>query len=388
MLKNKETENRVITIGCRLNQAEGDALRTVKFDRRQPTLILNTCAVTQEAVRTSWKTIRRYLKTKTDKTKLVVTGCLATLEKTKMDKYPGIDLVITQQEKLKFLNRSTTDTGAILKPLRSRPVIKVQDGCSNHCSFCIASIIRAHPKSTAKEPIINKINGLVAAGFQEIVLSGLNLGLYGIDIGSSLTELIKSIGSASYRIRLSSLQPDTITDQLIELWSDNNLCRHLHIPLQSGDNRILQLMARKYKVDDYCRLIDKIYQKIPGVNIGTDIIAGFPTEDDESFIQTYKIVEKLPFGYLHVFPYSVRAGTGAALLTDNVLGKIKKERVRALRELGDKKKSDFRQKFRNKEMSVIAEARDRGLTDNYLTVTLNQAEKYQKGKLYNITIKE
>jgi threonylcarbamoyladenosine tRNA methylthiotransferase MtaB len=378
--------NKVLTVGCRLNQAEGDILRSFDFDRNRNTIIVNTCAVTQEAVRTSWKTIRRNIANKTKDTQLIVTGCLATLEQNKMLGYSGIDKVITQDQKVKLISSAPVLTNNFLK--RSRPIIKVQDGCPNRCAFCIASVIRGYSRSIPVKIVIDNINKLIRQGYEEIVLTGLNLGAYGFDINSSLVELLKNINTDSYRVRLSSIQPDTITDQMLDLWQSKKICRHLHIPLQSGDDRILKLMERKYTVDDYCRLINKVSKKIKGVNIGTDIIVGFPYEDELAFNNTIKIVEQLPFGYLHVFPYSTRPGTQAALLPDKIPVTVKKERVRILRKIGEQKKARFREQFINKSLPVIAEDNDRGLTDNYLSVALDREHRYEKGKAYNILIKE
>jgi len=369
-------------IGCRLNQAEGDILHPFDFNHNQNTIIVNTCAVTQEAVRTSWKMIRRNIANKTADTRLIVTGCLATLEQAKMLDYPGIDKVITQNQKVELINAAPVLTNSFLK--RSRPIIKVQDGCPNRCSFCIASVIRGYPKSIPAQIVIDKVNNLVSRGYQEVVLTGLNLGAYGVDINSSLIELLKNINTDSFRVRLSSIQPDTITDQLLDLWLSKRLCWHLHVPIQSGDDRILKLMHRKYTVDNYCRLIDKIDQQVPGVNIGTDIIVGFPSEDESSFNKTLKIVEQLPFGYLHVFPYSMRTGTAAAELKDDVSPQVKKERVRILKAISKAKQEKFRSRFANTTMSVVAEEKNCGLTDNYLRLPLPQAENYRKGKIYEI----
>lgn len=388
MSRKTNFDNKVITIGCRLNQSESDALRSLNFLNGQNAVIINTCAVTQSAVRTSWKTIRRNISTKHARSKLIITGCLATLEKSKLLECTGIDKVLTQTEKTALLENSppVTDNSQLCLN-RSRPLVKIQDGCPNHCSFCIACLVRGKAKSIPVHTILKHINNLVTRGYQEIVLTGLNLGSYGIDTNTSLTELLKNIDTDSCRIRLSSIQPDTITDELLGLWQTKNLCRHLHIPLQSGDDRILQLMRRKYTVANYCRLIQKLHAKIPGINIGTDIIVGFPTEDEQSFNKTVKIAEQLPFGYLHVFPYSARVGTEAAKFKDDVSAKIKKERVQILRKIAEQKKTDFRHKFINTVLPVIAEKKNRGLSDNYLSLQLPR-DKYEKGKLYNIVLKE
>jgi len=390
---------KVITVGCRLNQAEGDRLTDLKIERLKDykisnlepdnlefsnLVIVNTCAVTHQAARTSWKMIRRTINSKIENqnTKLIVTGCLASLERDKLLNTPGIDAVIAQQDKITLLDNIQYPTPNIhYASARSRPVVKIQDGCPNECSFCIARIIRGRPKSVPTDTIIEEINHYINLGYQEIVLTGLNLGCYGIDNGSSLTKLIKSLNNTTYRVRLSSIEPDTITDELLNLWQTVRLCRHLHIPLQSGDDRLLKLMRRKYTVGDFCKLVDKIVAKISGINIGTDIIVGFPYEDESIFNNTLKLVEKLPFGYLHVFPYSCRNGTESAKFPDTVPNSVKKERVRILREVAVKKKQTFRQRFINTDLEVLVEDNNIGLSDNYIRIQLPQSSNYQKGQL-------
>ncbi len=384
--------NIVKTVGCRLNQAEGDLLINYPFETlKKPIFIVNTCAVTQEAVRTSWKIIRRTMRDKPKKAWLIVTGCLASVERDKLMECEGIDLVLSQNEKSAFLTKLfQLGDYPYAQITRSRPLLKVQDGCNNHCSFCIACLIRGPVKSTPIRIVLQQISQLINYGYQEIVLTGLNLGCYGQDQNYSLNELLKSLPNGNYRLRLSSLQPETITDELIEtlqrLMHQGRLCRHLHIPLQSGDERILQLMNRHYTIKDYCHLINKIITKIPEINIGTDIIVGFPTEDQQSFEKTVQIVNQLPFGYLHIFPYSVRHGTAAATLPDNVSRQEKKERVFQLRLLSRKKAIAYQSKFNQKYLKILAEEQNRGLSDNYLRLPLAKDKRYQKGKIYEILV--
>ncbi len=401
----------VINIGCRLNQTEGEQLKHLppallgeEVESDNHICFINTCAVTREAVSTSWKMIRRQIKnsklkfaTAGQNSKLIVTGCLATLEREKMLATPGIDAVLTQEEKVSLLEKKLGDVGdpeldsgqgsaPACIPSRSRPVIKIQDGCANVCSFCVARIIRGSPKSVAPQIIIDEINRLTNLGYQEVVFTGLNLGCYGKDISYSLTQLIQSLPTNSYRVRLSSLEPDTITDELLDLWKIKRLCRHLHIPLQSGDDRILKMMRRKYSTDDYRQLIEKVISKIPGINIGTDVMVGFPEENETAFKNTLNLVEEMPFGYLHVFPYSSRPGTESAKLLDTVNIEKKKERVRILREIADKKKRLFRERFNQSVLEVLVEKNQNGLTDNYIHVIIPQHSDFHKGQLYKLTV--
>lgn len=382
---------KVITIGCRLNQAEGDQLHSsLTIDHRPLTtdnlIIINTCAVTQSAVKTSWKKIRYYIKNsklKIPNLKLIVTGCLASLQRDKLLNVSGIDMVLTQDEKTSLL---TTVDDNLWTIDRTRPIIKIQDGCPNDCSFCIARIIRGRPKSVPIEVINKEINHYTNLGYQEIVLTGLNLGCYGIDNNTSLINLLQSLNMDSFRIRLSSIEPDTINEELLNLFKSKRLCRHLHIPLQSGDDRVLQIMRRKYNVCDFQKLIDKILSKIPGINIGSDIIVGFPNEDETAFNNTLKLIQELPLGYLHVFPYSTRPGTEAAKLPDKIPSSVKKQRVRLLREISQKKNQLFQKRFINAELEVLVEDANMGITDNYIRIRLPPNKNYQKGKLYPLPI--
>ena len=383
---------RVITVGCRLNQAEGNRLANLSLVLEQNSvlgsdlIIVNTCAVTREATSTSWKMIRRCINNsilKNKNSKLIVTGCLATIERDKMLSTPGIDAVITQKEKVDLLELNK-NPAALLNNNRSRPNVKIQDGCPNQCSFCIACTIRGKPKSVVPRAVLDEITVLSNAGYQEIVLTGLNLGSYGIDIDYSLAELLESFDYNSYRIRLSSIEPETITDELLDLWQTKRLCRHLHIPLQSGDDRILKQMRRKYTVDEYRRLFNKVFERISGVNIGADVIVGFPGEDEPAFNNTLKLIEELPLGYLHVFPYSPRPGTESAKFIDNVKPEEKKERVRILREISIRKRQLLKNQFINRTLEVVAEENNIGLTDNYIRVSIPESSNYQKGHIYNL----
>jgi threonylcarbamoyladenosine tRNA methylthiotransferase MtaB len=383
---------RVITVGCRLNQAEGNRLANLSLVLEQNSVlgsdlvIVNTCAVTREATSTSWKMIRRCINNsilKNKNSKLIVTGCLATIERDKMLSTPGIDAVITQKEKVDLLELNK-NPAALLNNNRSRPNVKIQDGCPNQCSFCIACTIRGKPKSVVPRAVLDEITVLSNAGYQEIVLTGLNLGSYGIDIDYSLAELLESFDYNSYRIRLSSIEPETINDELLNLWQTKRLCRHLHIPLQSGDDKILKQMQRKYTVDEYRRLFNKVFNKIPDVNIGADVIVGFPGEDEPAFNNTLKLIEELPFGYLHVFPYSPRPGTESAKFIDNVKPEEKKERVRILREISIRKRQLLKNQFINRTLEVVAEENNIGLTDNYIRISIPESSNYQKGHIYNL----
>ena len=372
----------VITIGCRLNQEEGDALRNLLQQQGYQVTtmlkgldlcIVNTCTVTKSADRTSIKWIKRIAGLK-PKPKLIVTGCLAQTAAERLKRIKGVDQVINQIDKVKLIEDCP------ILPVRARVFLKIQDGCCNRCAFCIPSRLRGIPVSKPMPIVEKEVRDLIAQGYQEIVLVGLNLGAYGLDLGSSLVALLKNLTKIKeeFRIRLSSLEPDAIEDELLNRFDEFRLCRHLHIPLQSGDDRILSLMGRRYTVAQYQQLIEKIVGNISDINIGTDLIVGFPSEDDESFNKTLALVRNLPFGYLHAFPYSPRPGTEAFNLRDDIISKEKKRRVNILRALSLEKTLDFRRRFMGKILNVIIEQENRATSDNYIRIFLSQARNGSK----------
>ena len=379
----------VITIGCRLNQSEGDALRTLlqkegnqvitnifhnqdDSDDRQDnsfldysinTILVNTCAVTERASRTSIKWIRRCAGLR-PKPKLIITGCLATTEPEKLKNISGVDEVIGQFEKVKLIEKCP------ILPSRSRAFLKIQDGCENNCSYCLPAQIRGKPISKPIPQVEHEFKNLLTNGYQEIVLVGLNLGTYGLDLGISLINLLEKVSKikGKFRIRLGCLEPDVFDDQILERFDEFQLCRHFHIPLQSGDDKILNLMGRKYTKIQYKQLIEKILSFLPDVNIGTDLIVGFPGEDELSFNQTLDFIRNLPLGYLHIFPYSSRPGTDAFTMKETVSTQEKKKRVYTMRNLCQEKSFEYRNRFLNKVLPVIIEPKPWVMTDNYIRI--------------------
>lgn len=378
----------VISIGCRLNQAEGDALRMVlkragyevitwqnyyrdvdfaeKSIQNVDTIIVNTCAVTERAVHTSKKWIRRMASLQ-PKPRLIVTGCLTEIEfeaalSGRCEK--GVDEVISQTQKVKLIEDCP------ILPSRSRAFLKIQDGCLNRCAYCLPAQIR---KSLVSKPIATvekEVKDLVTQGFKEIVLVGLNLGAYGRDCDSSLIDLLAKLAKidGDFRIRLGCLEPDTFPQAILERFFEFRLCRHLHIPLQSGDDKILNSMGRKYSVVRYQELIDRIVNYIPEINIGTDLITGFPGEDEAGFNRTFNLVKTLPFGYLHIFPYSPRPKTPAFEIPETVNQKEKKMRVNLLRALSRRKSLNYRHRFLNRTLDAIIEPNLVAMADNYVRI--------------------
>ena len=400
----------VVTIGCRLNQSEGDGLRTLLQSQGNQVVtkvdwelentegateddfgehpldicIINTCAVTERATRTSIKWIRRIARFK-PKPRLIVTGCLAQVSAERLKRIPGVDEVITQTAKVKLIEKCS------ILPSRTRAFLKIQDGCVNRCSYCLPARIRGDPVSKPIPMVEQEVKDLVANGYQEIVLVGLNLGSYGFDLGQSLFELLEKLSkiTGAFRIRLGCLEPDGFDDRILERFEEFRLCHHLHIPVQSGDNKILGMMQRKYTLIEYRALIDKIVERIPGINLGTDLITGFPEEDGSSFNQTLAFIRDLPIGYLHVFPYSPRPGTTASKMKETVSPVQKKERVNILRTLSREKSLDYRRRFMNKVVEVITEPKHWLMADNYIRIFCHSRNNGKgSGKLAKALITE
>ncbi|MEO0072466.1 MAG: MiaB/RimO family radical SAM methylthiotransferase [candidate division WOR-3 bacterium] len=376
---------KVYTIGCRLNQAEGEILGAIlgeQFASSEKIFVINTCAVTKTAVRKSLKIVRRINRVKSPEDKIVITGCLT--EASEMERIKNFDLIITQKEKAKLITDfQLTPKNFIGK--RARPLVKVADGCVNSCTFCLARVIRGPLVSFSPEKIIKEIEIISKAGCKEVVLTALNLGAYGLDLGISLTKLLRTIPDFDIRLRLSSIEPDMITRELLELFTTKRLCRHLHIPIQSGDDDVLQAMGRKYRTSDIKRIFDMIIKYLPDANIGTDIIVGFPNETEEAFLRTVKLLNELPISYLHIFPYSPRKGTFAYQLYDPISLQVKRERITILKEVSIKKRIEYRKRFLGKKLEAIVESKKLALSDNYLKITLT-GNDYRVGDLIEVVL--
>ncbi|MCS7258407.1 MAG: MiaB/RimO family radical SAM methylthiotransferase, partial [candidate division WOR-3 bacterium] len=257
---------------------------------------------------------------------------------------------------------------------RSRPLIKLADGCINECTFCLAHVIRGSLCSFVPEKIIREIEMLSRQGYKEVVLTALNLGAYGRDLGTSLVSLLNTMPDFGVRIRLSSIEPDMISEEFLRLFKVKRLCQHLHVPIQSGDDEVLKAMGRKYRVTDIKRIFDSITKYLPDANLGTDIIIGFPNESEQAFLRTVKLLQELPINYIHIFPYSPRRGTIAYKLGDPISSQVKKERIQILNELNFKKRHDYRKRFIGKKLEVIVESKNWAISDNYLRVKICDIE--------------
>jgi len=413
------------TVGCRLNQFETDALRgraraaaeeVVSFESPADVYVINTCTITAEADADSRQLARQAIR-RNPSALVVVTGCYAQAVPEAVAAIPGVDLVLGNQEKARLLTilreirkngvpevrvggiagrvrMDGDEYGPGLDPDRTRAFLKVQDGCNYACSFCVVPAVRGPNRSLPADRILEEIGRLHTAGFPEVVLTGIHLGTYGRDLGprTSLVELCRQLAAlpASPRIRLSSLDPHEVTPELVDLLArSSRFCRHLHLPLQSGDEDILRRMRRGHTAAEFQSLVECLVKAVPGIAVTADVIVGFPGEDDRAFRATRDLLDALPLAGLHVFSYSRRTGTEAADFSGQVSRAVKKERNRALRALAARKTEEFQRRFVGAVLDVVVlhgedvPGSREGLSDNYLRVRF-RAEAGPQGSLVRV----
>lgn len=394
-----------ITLGCKVNQFETEVIEglfldkgyhSVSFDDIADVYVINTCSVTHIGEKKSRQLIRRATRLNPDAI-IVVTGCYAQIAPDQVAAISGVDIIIGTQERKQIVELvehvrnqrqqvnvvsdimqagQFEDIPLLSRPGRTRAFLKIQEGCDNYCTYCIIPYTRGHLRSRPLSSVLSEANNLVAAGFKEIVLTGIHLGAYGRDLGeTSLDDAVRGLLTIAglSRIRLSSLESIEISDSLIQLMTENEqFCRHLHLPLQAGSDHILKRMNRHYSTADFRHQIYDLLNRVPGLAITTDIIVGFPGETDELFTQSLAFMASLPLAKVHVFPYSPRQGTPASTFPDQIPEDVKKQRTRAMQELGEKLAQDNRISFIGKIGSVLFESATNGLaeglTDNYLRV--------------------
>ena len=396
------------TLGCRLNQAETtvlaarlqhDGYRVVEFGEPTDLLVVNTCSVTEDAERTCRYVIRKTLKHSPDAF-VAVTGCYAQTGVQELRTIPGIDLIVGNQFKWdlpsflpaphalkkqpdpEILHTRTIDREDFTLPEYGTPdstraMLKIQDGCNVMCSFCLIPFARGHERSRLRDDVIREAKILVAGGYRELVLTGVNIGRYRqgeLDLVGLIAQLETIEGLD--RIRISSIEPTTITDALIDrMASSSKLCPYLHIPLQSGDDTILSSMNRPYSVNEFIHLIHRAVSEIPHLGLGTDIMVGFPGETEKAFGHTLDIARTLPFSYFHVFTYSQRPGTAATKLPDQVPITVARGRAKILAALSRLKKLAFAERYIGSTVSVLFESGyvdglRSGVTANFLKVSV------------------
>jgi threonylcarbamoyladenosine tRNA methylthiotransferase MtaB len=405
---------KITTLGCKVNQCESDAIiralqqkgLAIETDGKAPDIcIVNTCTVTQKASMQSRQAIRKAIKTYPN-AKIVVTGCYAQTAPQEIADIKGVSVVIGNTDKLNLpalltqqdlaikrlptiihhnISRQThfKTSAVVAHGSRTRPFLKIQDGCNAGCTYCIVPHARGPNRSMPLKSVLMHLDQLNQAGFEEIVLTGIHLGCYGQDFTPPLTflNLLKTIDRVqpASRVRLSSIEPMELSAEIIDLVAVSKIfCRHFHVPLQSGDNTILKKMKRPYLSEDYHQKILQIHSKIPDAAIGADIIVGFPGETDAAFNQTLSLIASLPVSYLHVFPFSARKHTPAYSYPNKVPERITKKRCKILRELGQVKKRQFYSQQIGQTVTILVEGtRDRdsgklkGLSTNYIPVLID-----------------
>ncbi len=405
------------TLGCRLNYSEIESLgrqlaeaghRVVAAPEQADVCVLNTCAVTGEAARKSRQLARRLARSN-PAARLAVTGCYATLAPDAVASLPNVELVVDNSRKEGLADllqpwsaeldgeqwRRLAPDAPPHQPGRTRAFVKVQDGCNNHCTFCIVTVARGPERSRPVAEIVAEVQRLAADGVQEAVLTGVHLGGYGSDgierlptfpkvgnLVSPLHALVAAILEQTDlpRLRLSSLEPWDIEPGFFDLWrqSDGRLCPHLHLPLQAGCDKTLKRMARRTRTADFRGLIEEARARIPGLVVSTDIIVGFPGETAADFDESLHFVEEMAFAHVHVFPYSAREGTAAASFSGQVPLEERRRRVDAVEAVARRTGEAVRRSFLGQARPVLWETLERpangagplcsGLTDNYLRV--------------------
>ena len=390
------------TLGCRLNEAEletwaqafqaqGHAI-TRDITAAQ-LVVINSCAVTQDAARKSRQLIRR-IHRENPHAKLVVSGCYATLNADEAQTLLGVDLVVSNKDKANLVEKALSELTFETMPAmatepaeialftrgRQRAFVKVQDGCRYRCTFCIVTVARGEEISRSLVDVIAEINALHAQGINEVILTGVHLGGYGSDNGENIVSLIRAILTQTKipRLRLGSLEPWELNDDFFALFDNPRLMPHLHLPLQSGSNAVLRRMARRCKTNEYMQMIERLRSQIPHFNITTDIIVGFPNETDEEWQEGFEFIKRCGFGHIHIFTYSPREGTKAATLPNPVPHEIKKQRSEQLHQLAEEMKQDFYQQNIRQTFQVLWEGQREdlkngkvrvfGYTPNYLRV--------------------
>jgi threonylcarbamoyladenosine tRNA methylthiotransferase MtaB len=401
------------TLGCRLNQAETDAMEAavrlqgheVSGPDTADVVVVNGCTITHEADADARKLVRR-LHRRNASARIVVTGCYANAAAAQAAELPGVSLVLGNADKPDLptwltrlapgpsstsaeppqvaiselvRGRSLVQLRAAPSSTRARALLKVQDGCNYRCAFCIVPQVRGPSCSVPVPELITRLRELVDAGVPEVVVTGVHLGTYGRDLRPRRTltelvaELLPHVGPS--RLRLSSIDPHEVDDELVGLLSHHpeTLCRHMHLPVQSGDAEVLRRMRRGHTVEDFAALVHRLTDAVPGIAVGTDVIVGFPGEDDAAFARTHALLEALPLAYHHVFSYSIREGTAAAQMSGHLDACTKAKRSEGLRTLSSAQSLAFRRRFAGQVLDAVVHLRPRSgatrpdvLTDNYL----------------------
>lgn len=399
------------TLGCKVNHYETEGIwnmfkaqdyERVDFDRQSDVYVINTCTVTNTGDKKSRQMIRRAVR-KNPEAVVCVTGCYAQTSPGEIMAIPGVDVVVGTQNRKEMIgyieehletrepvngvtnimkNRVFEEMDVPEFTDRTRASLKIQEGCNNFCTFCIIPWSRGLLRSRDPKDVVIQAQRLVDAGYKEIVLTGIHTAGYGEDMQdynfAKLLHTLEADVVGLKRIRISSIEASQITDEVIDvLDKSEKIVRHLHVPLQSGSDSVLERMRRKYSSDYYYEKIEKIKKALPGLAITSDVIVGFPGETDEEFMETYNYIKKVGYSELHVFPYSQRTGTAAAKMKDQVDNETKDTRVHQMIDLSDQLAKEYASDYENEVVEVIPEERTKdkenpnlleGYSDNYLKV--------------------
>lgn len=406
----------ICSLGCKVNIYESEVVtdllkkggyEIVPFEDKADIYIINTCSVTNESDKKSRKMINRAKKNNSEAI-IVVMGCYSQVSSDDIE----ADIILGNKDKSKIveiLNDFIRDRESkkIIYDLSSvefekmeishfdnhtRAFVKIQDGCNAFCSYCIIPYTRGRVRSKNKEDVIEEVSRLVKDGYKEIVLTGIHTGRYGIDINSSLYELLCELVKIPniYRIRLSSIEINEVTPEIIDLYKNNKImARHLHVPLQSGSNKILKLMNRRYNKEEFMKMIDKL-REIEDISLTTDLIVGFPNETEDDFEETMDTLKKIHFTKIHTFPYSRRRGTVADKMDGHISGDIKKKRVHEVIELSNEYENEYYKSKISKVYDGVVERHNNGLvvvhTSNFIPVIIDDNDNIENNSIVNVKI--
>jgi threonylcarbamoyladenosine tRNA methylthiotransferase MtaB len=394
----------ITTLGCRLNQSESDRIarefaalgHEIVCEAGLAELhVVNTCAVTHKATRESRQAARAGQRAAPGLV-TVITGCASQIEPD-FFAAAGARTLVTGHADKERLVPLLIEHGVLPPPdaqvseafplahARTRAFVKIQDGCGNRCAYCVSRLARGDERSRSIPAVVREINMLVQEGFQEVVLTGLHAASYGRDLGTNLSALLRAVLAQTSvpRIRLSSLEPWGASDELLELWSDARLCRHLHLPLQAGSDTTLRRMRRGYNTRQFAARVESARRRVGGIGISTDIIVGFPGETESDFQESLRFVERMQFSQAHIFPYSPRAGTEAATLPEQVPDATKHARSRSVKCVTDIASQQFRQAVCGETLPVLWEAQQAEVLQTSALPCTRQEAASRKGRLWS-----
>ena len=411
------------TLGCKVNQFETEVMEglfkekkyeIVNFEEVADVYVINTCSVTHLGEKKSRQLIRRAIKNN-NKAIVAVVGCYSQVAADEIAKIEGVSLIVGTKERKNIVTLVETvlkehqplqvvedvmdyhefeDIPLLNNPDRTRAFLKIQDGCSNFCTYCIIPYTRGPLKSRKLDSILSEAEKLVESGFKEIVLTGIHLGAYGKDLADeiALVDVVKALldNEKLTRLRLGSLESIELDQEILKIMNqDQRLCRQLHLPLQSGSDKILKKMNRNYTTAEFKALIDNIYAKVPGIAITTDVIVGFPGENSTDFNEAVEFIKNMNFSKIHIFPYSKRKNTPAANYAEQVSEDEKKKRSVYLKEISDMASAKYRNKMLNTTVEILVENITpdyaEGLASNYVKVYCEN-NNFQKDNFYKLKI--